>query len=270
MSLITQVQIDEWGSDFETLWSAAVTNLAADPYEGGWAMSKVGPKQPSQGQIEGQFYSPVHADDYTAERLFTDDYLPRGSFLGEMVMFHPSRASLFLAEPDDEIGIAVAAQMAMNATSDANPVTFVPYIGRGESWRELELPADHMAYDVVQRLRVTEHIETHGQQKAMLEHIYGESMYIGAYMAYERDGQIRTSTPWTEGAASLLPRVDMISFVADPSGAAGEPDIVQVGWQAAREIVGHRMAPTEYWPERWYVETFPSPEEFEQLRAAQP
>ena len=252
MALITDGQIKDWGSDFDQLWDVAVQNLAADPAEQGW------------GLANDCCWTPLSGDDYTAERMFIDGHLDMTGLTGDVVMFHPNRQTLILADPDDAAGIALAAQIAMSRATDANPITLIPYIGRGLSWRPLTLPANHLAADAVNALRLGELSNTYAQQKELLTAIYDDDIFVASYTAFQVDERTVTIASWTEGAATLLPRTDLISFV---HGLDDEPEVVTVDWDHATEIIGARLEPTNHWPERWRVTSFPSPSELDQLRS---
>ena len=255
MSLITNQQITEWGADFDQLWAIALQNLAAEPTTDGWA------------RIGDGCWRPIHSDDYTAERVFIDGYLAPTQLEGEMVMFHPNRTTLLLADPADPASVAIAAQMALERANDANPVTLMPYIGRGLSWRPLELPDQHPAATAVSRLRLGELNGAYSQQKELLSAIHGEDLFIGTYQMFELDGRLETVASWTETVDTLLPKTDLISFVFNLD--AEKPSMILVPWDAAAAIVGPRLEPTAHWPERWRVTTFPDAGELAQLAAAQ-
>lgn len=253
MAMISEAQIADWGSDFDTLWAVAVENLAKDPTADGW------------GCANDCCWMPVHTDDYTAERLFIDGFLDPTGLAGDVVIFHPNRETLIVVDPNDAAGIELGAKLALSRAGDPNPVTLLPYIGRGFSWTPLILPEGHPAEAAVVQLRVSELSPTYAQQKDLLAAIHGEDLFVATYMAYQADERIVTVASWTEGIVSLLPRAQTISFtfgLDDP-----QPQTVMVPWDAAQQIVGNQLEPTGHWPERWRVSTFPTPQQMEQLRS---
>jgi len=68
-----------------------------------------------------------------------------------------------------------------------------------------------------------------------------------------------TMATWSDGVAAILPRADYIGLT-DASGlvAAGK-------WERVQEIVGGALQRTEYFPERFYVDSFPSRAQLERI-----
>jgi len=74
---------------------------------------------------------------------------------------------------------------------------------------------------------------------------------------------------WTAGAGSLLPETDLIGLV-DVSRPEGQQ---LLGWferATLRERWGKLLEPTDFYPIRYQVESFPSEAEIEAIRAAAP
>jgi hypothetical protein len=79
-------------------------------------------------------------------------------------------------------------------------------------------------------------------------------------MQDRRTGRAFGMTFWADGMSSLLPRADTIAFKP-------QAEVILVPWDAAMPIVGHRMTRTDDYPIRHRVDSFPSVDELEQLRA---
>jgi len=253
MSPISEFQLDEWDADFDELWPIAVENLAKDPYIQAWQLAN-----------ECVWIS-VNEDDYAAERMFIDGFAETTG-VDHPVMFHPNRKSLIIADLDDPESIELAAALSMQQGNTPNPVSMTPIVGKGVDWHPLTLDPGHPAIPIVERLRVLESSKSYDSQQQLLGQIHGDGLFPASYKAYGKGDEIVTTTAWTQGAPTLLPRAQRISLVCDPSG---DPEVFHVEWETAQKIVGHLMDPTGYYPERTRVMSFPNAEELAALRANQ-
>lgn len=253
MAVVNQGQLDEWGADFDSLWDIAVANLAQDPSIDGW------------GVAEGCCWQSLNADDYTAERMFIDGYLDSTGLGEHVVLFHPTRTTMLLADLMNPRGIEIAATLALQHINEPNPISRIPIVGRGLHWHPLDLAPGHPAEKLVNQLRVTEAAQLYGQQKELLERVaertLDDTAFVGSYMAYTTDdGDYGAEAVWGEGVPTLLPRAPHVSVMTE----AGES--ISVAWQDLVSIVGHRMEATSHYPERVRVQTFPTSDELARLR----
>ena len=253
MGLVNENQITEWGADFDQLWDIAVANLAQDPKSGGWAAANK------------TVWISLDEDDYCAERIFIDGHLDPTSLGEHVVMFHPHRNIVILADLMDPEGIAIAAELALQNIDKPNPVCLTPIVGRGVQWHPLQLEAGHPAAEKVAHLRAAEAAQTYGHQQQLLTQIHGEELFVASYKAFGHpDHGIVSVASWTETVDTLLPRTERIAFVAGVNNP--EPEVFQVPWSAAEAVVGHRMEPTRHYPERVRVQSFPDASELTALR----
>ncbi len=254
MSLVNESQLSDWGADFDQLWDIAVANLANDPKTGGWAAANK------------TVWISLDEDDYCAERIFVDGHLDPTSLGEHVVLFHPHRNVVILADLMDPEGLAVAAELALQNLNKPNPVCFTPIVGRGLHWHPLQLEAGHPAAAKVAHLRTAERAQTYGHQKQMLEAIHGEELFIASYTAFDHpEHGITSVATWSEGVDTLLPRAERVAFVSGFD--LPEPEVFQVPWPAAESVVGHRLERTDHYPDRWRVTSFPGPDELATLRA---
>ena len=254
MSLVNENQIVEWGADFDQLWDIAVANLANDAKSGGWAAANK------------TVWISLDEDDYCAERIFVDGHLDATSLGEHVVMFHPHRNIVILADLMDPEGIAIAAELAIQNMNKPNPVSLTPIVGRGLHWHPLQLAAGHPAAEKVAHLCAAEKAQTYGHQKQLLSNIHGEEIFVASYKAFGHpEHGITSVASWAETVDTLLPRTERIAFVAGINNP--EPEIIQVPWATAEAVVGHRMEPTDHCPTRVRVQSFPDANELAALRA---
>ena len=64
----------------------------------------------------------------------------------------------------------------------------------------------------------------------------------------------------TKGAASFLPKTDDIAFVSLEEGLK-----LRAKWDAVQLAAPHLFRRQEMYPERWFVDAFPTPEEFQRM-----
>ncbi len=252
MMTVNQGQLDQWGVSFEELLEAGISNVSDFPIA---AWSALG---------ESVFSAHLEAEvDYTGARLLAPgglDDMP-GSVIGEYVVFHPTRTTLLVTGATDDRGIGLAAEFCLELLDASGQVSFAPIVGDGNSWRPLELPSTHAAFEPWRRLCVVDEMYAYNGQQDQLQPLLGEEMFVSGYNAIEAADGVISVCSWTEGAPSLLPRTGHIAFVADDRSAP-----VIAPWSAAQAVTGHRMEPTGHYPERWRVLSFPDPDEMAQLR----
>lgn len=243
MSLINEAQLAEWGTSFDELWPVAVANLEADPSNGGWACAN------------GMVWISLNEDDYSAERIFVDGHVDSVP-IETMVMFHPTRSRLILADLMNPESLVIAATIALQEAQSPNPVSLVPIVRHAGHWYPLELEPGHPAEALVQRLRVIENTNTYVTQQELLRKILlRDDIFVATYTPAEIEGRSASLCSWTQGADSLLPKTDVISFVT------ADEQVKLVPWGEAERVVGARLEPTDHYPARYRVLSFPSPEE---------
>ena len=74
-------------------------------------------------------------------------------------------------------------------------------------------------------------------------------------MQHKDTGERVNYCVWTAGAVSLLPRTERVIFGGEGLEAVMAP------WEKVAAVIGDLMTPTDMYPERFRVETFPTAEQ---------
>lgn len=203
-------------------------------------------------------------DGYDSSRLLFPETLESLPVKGEPVAMAPVRDMLVVSGADDRNGLLMMAAAAAEALStSAEPLSAQPLRLHDGQW--IDFAPDPVGLAALHDLRRGQWIREYAEQMELLDELHarqGADIFVAAYspMLDRRSGRPFCMTFWADGMASLLPRADAIAFKT-------AAEVIVVPWDAATPIVGHRMTPTEHYPARLQVETFPGAAELERLRA---
>ncbi len=248
MSVVNQLQLDEWDATFDDLLEIAVKNLAAEP-DLGWTTQ------------DTRVYTSMNEDDYDGARMLGGDYLEQTGLDGELVVIHPNRNLLIVTAVDDTRGIHTACGLALEDLAAPSPVSFQPLVGRGSDWRPLVLPPSHPAHPEWQRLTAINHEMNYSSLREPLQQLVSDDLTVVPYRVGEAsDGSYLSCCTWKAGVPSLLPKTDAIELIS-----AGN-ELVRADWNTVQRLVGTMMEPTDHYPELWRVMSFPSNDELSELR----
>lgn len=248
MSPINQGHLDDWGLSFDEVLQTGMTNLAQEPIEG-WR------------SLDERVFAVIGVDDYSGSRVLLAngrDFIP---FEGELVIFNPTRMSCIVASASDEQGVKLAAELCLREVEEPNQVSFTPIVGSEGNWRPLELDESHPAYTDWRTLTTLDAAYGYDGQKQLLENVLGDDIYVGSLEVVEpEEGRVTSMCTWSPGVPTLLPHADEIVFFS-PETKSGP----RVQWSQAKQVVGHLMEPTDFYPPRTRVLKFPTDAELERL-----
>jgi hypothetical protein len=104
--------------------------------------------------------------------------------------------------------------------------------------------------------------QTYSDQKDSLERRFqrtGEDIFVATCSVVEFDRTLVSWCTWLEGIQSLLPQTDYIAF-SRPVGDGFDTKLV--AWDDAAEIAGKYLETTSEDPPRFFVDRFPSAQEW--------
>jgi hypothetical protein len=203
-------------------------------------------------------------DGYDSSRLLFPETTSMLPVNGDPVAMVPVRGMLVLTGADDRRGLLMMAAAAAEALSTSGePLSAQPLHLRDGRW--MDFTADPIAFAALHDLRRGQLTREYAEQKELLDELHaqqGADVFVANYapMQDRRSRRLFCMTFWADGISSLLPRADAIAFKT-------AAEVIVVPWDAAMPIVGHRMTPTEHYPGRIRVETFPGAAELERLTA---
>jgi hypothetical protein len=257
MSHLNQKVLDSWGIGFEELMERAQKNLAAITPE-------------PLRQITPGIYCSPYSDNHDATRLMLIDRVKQCQVKGRHLAFTPNRDSLLITGDEDEASIAVVAATVQDLLNSPRPLPAFPLVLQDEVWQIWDVPKFHPSAQIIANLSNYGFNDIYGLQKAVLDLEHERDnveIFIGSFKALTREGtdEIISICSWGEGVPTLLPVTELIDFVV----AKGESfDLLFAApFEIALAIVGARMQPVDIYPPRYFVNTFPTKDELDKIRA---
>ncbi len=248
MKPISNRELDLWGVTFYEALEAARDNLR-----------QVRPMIVGPQEGEGTYVFASN-DGYDSSRMILLDLIRQFQVKGDYIAMAPGREMLIVAGSDDAPGLEAMVALAKKAFQQPRTVSGVALRLDGDEWMRWLPEAGHPLFDEFQALRMRSLGQDYAEQKELLDKLHeirGEDVFVSSFsvMQHKLSAQRVNYCVWTAGEISLLPRTERVIF-----GGAGQ-ETVMAAWDKVVEVVGHLMTPTDMYPERWRVETFPSAEE---------
>jgi hypothetical protein len=248
----------DWGVGFDEAMAIARDNL--------WSRSNENflPLAP------GTYVSPWH-DTHDCSRLYLHDLVWQLEVKGAHVAFVPNREVLIVTGSDDAEGLTRAAALAEEALNQTRAMTGIAFRLDGSNWVPFLPPADSPAYGPLKRLAMRSRLMDYTEQTEALNALAekeGEDVFVGGHRVVEReDGSWFSWAVWVEGITNaLMPEADCITFgrATRKDGSPGEP-YGWADWATVRRVCGDLMEPTDLYPPRYRVRSFPTAEQLQQL-----
>lgn len=234
-----------WGVSFDEAWDRALQNLTAQPF------------------VEAQpgVFTVRASDDHGATRMLQLDAIRALPLSGAPVVAVPCADALILTGSRDGVGLISLQQIAVRAATESEQAPLVGTVFQleGDQWVEWRgsVVEDRGALGT---LRVVIASRLYGAQKAVLDRS-GREEFVAAFLPMQGpDGEAFSTSAWTEGVPTLLPRTDRVAF--SRLDDSGQPQgIGTVPWLRVEQEVGGLMEPLPLDPVRYRVTTFPTREE---------
>lgn len=240
---INQGNLDTWGVTFDEAMEAATSNLG-EATEG---YGKFG---------DLAFYAFASGDSYDATRIVLTDLVSSIEVPGRPVAMVPNRDTLFVVGEDDEDALALLAKLAVDGLAEPYAISAFPLVLDDGEWAGWSPPEGHPARPQFNELRSQATGQHYAEQKEKLDAIHqkeGIDLFTASFAGGQtNDGRLVTYCTWGDGVDALLPETGTIVLMNEAEGMAALGD-----WARVREVVGHRMEPTEHYPPRWRVRSFP-------------
>lgn len=232
----------------------ALENLRGLPDHGGW-------RDQGNGVWSGEW-----ADSYESSRVLLPDLIHR---LGvpEPVALMPLRSTLLISSARNEYALAAMAALAKKLITDHSRwLSVKPIVLTDSGWQPFVPPEScASAFEELGKLDLA---ETYGGQQSLIEDLLknsGAETFVGKFTLLRRndDAKLLSYAVWTEGVDTLLPQTDLVIFVA--ANRKEDDSLVSVDWDAVQSVAGNLMQPTEYFPPRYRLQSFPQGEQWQRL-----
>lgn len=242
--------LQSWDRSYEEVLAVALSNLSTMPLVG-WVGT------------DDRVFRLVGGDEYVSARLLSGDLFDRLPFAGDVVVCTPTASDLFAASADDPLVLNDMFEASLEASRHGRPVSLRPLVHRDGGWSELSLDPGHPAYLMWRRLTRLDLAREADSTRSLLQDLVGTGVFVGSLIVREEEatGMIDTVSVWSEGVPTLLAAADLVAFPRSDR----DTGFVTATWERVRDVLSHRMDPTDHYPERWMVDTFPSDEELSAL-----
>jgi hypothetical protein len=251
MSLASEEQLSGWGCPPYELYALGLQKLTDA-------------KAPAFSADNGVFRG-TWDDDYDSSRILIPGIFDDLPLRGKPIVTIPNRLTLLVAGSEDTNAVrrmlATAEEIVRTKAKPQNPA---PLVIRNGDVFDYSVPATSPIFNEVERAKRLAALFYYTEQKERLDELYeknGKDFFVATYTLNRLDSGAHISCAvWTKGGAALLPVVDEIVFV-DTDRPKGQNVVARVRWPVAAKFLADLMLDTEMFPQRFYVSSFPSPEQ---------
>lgn len=268
MQSILGDQLQTWGVTLYEAIEAATENLKQ--------MGSVQIVQLGKGT-----YVSCSGDNYDASRLLLSGLLDQLEVKGDLIAMVPNRDLLIITGSEDLEGQESMLALGFQSLQQPRPISTFALrreFGGFSVWLPDAASPHYKQFKELQQQTIG---QEYVDQKDLLDQLHEacqEDVFVASYQLLEANSGNRTSfTVWSKGIPTLLPEADAIvlavfdSTPGDvPSEKAKVAESLVVPWEAVRQQCSHLMTPTDYYPPRWKVESFPDEEDLAKLRQVPP
>ncbi|MGZ5446150.1 MAG: hypothetical protein ACXW5U_24840 [Thermoanaerobaculia bacterium] len=238
-------QLASWGVAEDEAMRVALDNLRART-------------DPQFVQQQAGIWVSAWRDGYDATRILLPDVVSDLQVRGRPVIVVPHPNLLAVTGDGDPAGLVAMARLAASAFEDKQPISVTPLVREGDAWQELHLDDAHPAAAAMALVRLRLEAQRYDRQQELLaaEAIrVGDETFIAPFIGTRdrQTGAFFSHCPWSEGIRQSLPRTDRVGFVAEDRGPRGFAD-----WVDVLRVMGSAIKPTNDYPPRYAVETFPT------------
>lgn len=252
----SQDLLDTWGVTAEALLARARQNLQALP-------------KPSWARVGPALWVLESAEGYQESMVLRADVLQSLPARGHGWLMAPNRGVLIATGSDEPGGLDALLQEAESALQQ-KPWPMPPVLWR---WDGTHLTAPELegpAAESLHRLKRIDEATLYNEQQAALNAMFektGVDIFVATVQLISREGEtrIQSYSTWTQDVLTLLPDTDL--YAINRVLGAGSYDTLLVPNTAVHEICGAHLVQTSENPARWRVDSFPSDQEWELLKA---
>ncbi|MFP4248839.1 MAG: hypothetical protein ACLFU7_04210, partial [Armatimonadota bacterium] len=255
---LPESRLEAWGVSVEEAFDVAHDNIRAigGAFEG----------------TTGHIYVGAWDDSYAASRIVVPEMIRKLQVQGKPVVALPNAEFLIVAGTDDDAALAHMGKMISEAEREPKFESGIVLSLEDEGWRPFIPPESSEAYELLYRHRVASMWRDYDEQQRLLEGVYakrGLDIHVATFAAHEDrlTHTLSTVTIWTEDLVALLPRAQNVAFMGGPPD---DPTMLgSAPWERVIDTAGDRMRETDLWPERWRVESFPTPEQLDAMELSE-
>jgi hypothetical protein len=248
---LSSAEVGKWKLQFSDIFENALINLVRRSHgEYDTLMNK---------ENNSKTYYSRWNDGYDASRVLAGELFAELSVNGDCVVFIPDADRLIVTGSEDILGLMIGLTEAKMAQEKPKPLPPIPILIKNRELSRFVLPPDSPVAFLAKELEVLYLNRIYEEQKQLLEGTLDSlqnDIFISKYMAVKKDGKIGSRCVWSEGVPALLPKAEHISFMREENNEAKL--LAQGRLSRIIGIVGDLLEPTEHYPPRYKVQSFPN------------
>lgn len=210
-------------------------------------------------------------DNLDGARLALPQLLRGLDIAGDPVAVVPNRDALVVAGADDQDALAMLLIAARELGGEGRPISPMPVVLREDGWQAWAPPPDSPLRPLHSAATIGYLAQAYHEQQERLfldTDSQGEMPFVANVMALNLEDGPATLATWTRGVDTLLPEVDLISFMDLAESDDADTRMVVVPWEAVLATCPDLLAPTPHYPRRWRVREFPDAKSMKTLQAS--
>jgi hypothetical protein len=245
-------QLDEWHVTLEEALKVARDNL--------WKRSNEDFESPAPG-----VYVSPWQDNHDCSRLYLHDLIWQLEVKGQHIAMVPNRDTLIVTGSGDENGLETMAELAEEAWERPRFMTGVAVRLDGSTWVDFLPPAGHPHHKLFRSLELRSLARDSNEQKMILDEHHqksGQDLFVALFdvMENKTTGELSSFCVWSKTVASLLPKTERIAFF-DPALPKNNQVLGVAAWDRVVAVAGDLLKPQGLFPERYRVDSSPTPEQ---------
>jgi hypothetical protein len=251
MQLVSSDDLKEWDLSFDELYEIGLKRLHA--------------ATESSFRRENGYYVGPWKDDYDSSRALLADIFIHLPMLGEPVFCLPNRLTLLVAgsgEPESVMAMLSKAEEIIQSEPRSQNPSLLTY--RDGEITDLKVDFSSPLRRAAQRAAGLANVIYYDEQKRILEALHektGKDLFVATFTLNElKTGEYVSYSVWPKGAATLLPKTDLIIFV-DGDKPKESQILGGVQWDDVIAVADDMLLDTEMFPPRYYVSKFPTAEQ---------
>jgi len=235
-------QLKKWGVSLDQAYKVALTNLA-----------KINP--------DVEFYSPTKgvyisqwSDTHDASRVLLTDTIRKLSVVGSHVAMLPHRNVLIVTGSEDIAGLGAMLHIAEQQANVPRAMITQPLHLVGDEWRDFAVPPSHPLFGELKKHRILTWAACYEIQAHSLNRFFEgqkRDVFVATLMVMEKAGKLMTACTWSKGVEAYLPKAEFIAFTNGPKMVG------MYTWDSVQKAVGDLMQPTDFFPTRYHVNSYP-------------
>jgi hypothetical protein len=251
--------LDRWGVPFADVMAAARDNL--------WKLSNA-----DWVQVRPGLFASPWRDTHDASRLALHGLIWQLPVRGRHVAAVPNRNVLLVTGDEDGDNLIAMAALVAQVLTEPRPMTGTAFRLDGTAWHPFLPPADSPAHWPLRLVAMESTARDYAEQAGLLDALHAatqQDVFVAKHSLRQRPDQtLLTNTTWADGVGNaLMPAADFVFFGGSVDGQRVAHGFAP--WDRVMTVAGHRTEPTDLYPPRWRVRSFPTPDELTAMQLAE-